>query len=528
MLITRTDYNEVNILPFHLQEALLQKSNTKYQSIFLLMLDCGLRVSEAISLQIKHFNFFTQEVMVKSLKKRGKQLYRKIPMTTRLLDTLGKYWKGLKDKTPDAYIFPPGKSATRGKHINRTSVWRQIKKKTNGHVYPHMLRHTFATRVVNEGNDIRVAQDLLGHADMRTTQIYLHVAEADKRIAIKSIERIPWYLRFYHKFFPVQQIILTPTRAGMTNYHVGRTKELAKLSDLMQKKVNTYVKGPQGVGKSHILDAIEGDKILRMEEFGGKKHLVNLLMTLFEGDKANICSMLYGRNISQEEVEQLPNSKDIIIDQLSRDRQDLTKIINKESVKRLVELAIQITEKDEYTIIIDNVTSITPAGVRTLEKLKNHFHLIVAARNIKIDRGTFLTNFEKIELTELNRAEATELINLASKDIYTRIEDYEAYKNHIWENTNGNPLFIIEMIDRYSKEANISLEITKDIQHTTALKEINMAMPLIIGISALMILRYYGREAGEDSSAFMFLGGIFLVFALFARPLANLGKRKWV
>ena len=232
-----------------------------------------------------------------------------------------------------------------------------------------------------------------------------------------------------------------------------------------------------------------------MEEFGGKKNLVNLLMTLFEGDKANICSMLYGKNISPEEVEMLPNSKDIIIDQLSKDRQDLTKIVSKESVKRLIELAIQITEKDEYSIIIDDVTNITPAGVRTLEKLKNHFHIICAARNIKIDRGTFLTNFEKIELTELNRAEATELINLASKDIYTRIEDYEAYKNHIWQNTTGNPLYIIEMIDRYSKEANISLEITKDIQHTTAMKEINMAMPLIIMISGLMVLRYYGQRS---------------------------------
>ena len=526
MLITRTDYNEVNVLPFHLQETLIKKSNAKYQCIFLLMLDCGLRVSEAISLQVKHFNFFTKEVMVKSLKKRGKQLYRKIPMTTRLLDTLGNYWQVLKDKTPDAYIFPPGKSATKGKYINRTSVWRQIKKKTDGYVYPHMLRHTFATRVVNEGNDIRVAQDLLGHADMRTTQIYLHVDDAERRTAIKSIERISWYLQFYRKFFPVKQIILTPTQAGIIRFHVGRKEELRKLSDLMEKKVNIYLQASQGLGKSHLLDSIEGEKILRMDEFAGKKALAALLVEIFERDKQGIAEMLFGVQLQEED--DLPDSKDLIQQALSRDSVDLTKVVMKESIKRLVELLIQITSPQEYTIIIDDATDVTKAGVKNLEKLKNHFHLVVAARNIKIDKGTFLTNFEKIELQSLNRAEATQLVNLAARDIYPRIEDYEAFKNHIWESTGGNPLYILEMIDRYSKEVNISLEVTKDIQHTAAHQEINMALPLIIMVSSLMILRYYGRETGEDSSAMMFFGGIFLVFALFARPLANLGKRRWI
>ena len=197
----------------------------------------------------------------------------------------------------------------------------------------------------------------------------------------------------------------------------------------------------------------------------------------------------------------------------------------KESIKRLTELAIQITQKLEYTIIVDDATNITNTGVRILEKLKNHFHLIVAARMVKIDKGTFLSNFEKIELQTLNRVETIELINLASRPIMDRVEDYESYKNHIWESTNGNPLFTLEMIDRYSKEQDISLEITKDIRHTSALKEINMTLPVIIAISSLMVLRYIGREMSDDSGAFMLFGGLFMIFALFARPLARLGKR---
>lgn len=524
-MITSVDYNQVTVLPLHVQEALIQKSNSKYRLLFLLMLDCGLRISETITLQVKNFNFFKKEVTVKSLKKRDKQEYRTIPMTQRVMEALGNYWKVLKNKTPDAYVFPGGKGS-RTPYINRTSVWRQIKKKSDGYVYPHMLRHTFATRIVNEGNDIRVAQDLLGHGDIRTTQIYLHVDEAQRRAAIESIQYQPWYLRLYRKFVPAKQIILTPTLAGMTRFHVGRTKELVKLADLRNKKVNTYIQAPQGYGKSHLLDSIQGEKILRLDEFAGKKALVGLLLEIFETDKQGIAELLFG--VKLEAADHLPDTKDMIQQALSKERADLTKVITKESIKRLVELLIQITSPQEYTIIIDDATDITKSGVRNLEKLKNHFHLIVAARNIKIDKGTFLTNFEKVELQPLDRAETTELINLAARDIYTRIEDYEAFKNHIWESTSGNPLYVIEMIDRYSKEANISLEVTKDIRHTAALQEINMSLPLIIMIASLMVLRYYGREAGDDSGAFMLLGGVFMIFALFARPLANLGKKKWV
>ena len=408
IISSSTNYNEVAVLPYQVQEQLLENANTKYRCIFLLMLDCGLRVTETIRLQIKHFDFFKQAIIVKSLKKRGKQLYRTIPMTQRLIDALGEYWKRLKDKTPDAYIFPPGKKSSKP-HLNRIQVWRQIKKHTSGFAYPHMCRHTFATRVVNEGNDIRVAQNLLGHASQQTTEIYLHVAEIEKRKAIQSIQKIPFYIRWYQKLFPPQKIILTPTTAGMTRFHIGRKKELKKLIELKEKKVNIYLNGPQGIGKSQLLDSIQGEKILRIDEFSGKRTLVNLLVEIFESDKQGICSMLYGIEMNDQP---LPKTKDLVIDQLSQQRADLTKIITKESIKRLIELAIQVTQPQEYTIIIDDATNLTKSGVIALEKLKNHFHLIVAARNIKIDKGAFLTNFEKIELLPLNRAETTELLSL--------------------------------------------------------------------------------------------------------------------
>jgi hypothetical protein len=66
------------------------------------------------------------------------------------------------------------------------------------------------------------------------------------------------------------------------------------------------------------------------------------------------------------------------------------------------------------------------------------------------------------------------------------------------------------------------------VSHTTALKETDMSLLVIIFLSSLMILRYVGRDVGSDRGAYMLIGGAFLVFALFARNILNMGKRKFV
>ncbi len=166
-----------------------------------------------------------------------------------------------------------------------------------------------------------------------------------------------------------------------------------------------------------------------------------MLLYLFTGDKEEIAKTMYEKQLSKNGIET---------------------IVYKETIKRLTELLIQVTQKHEYTLLIDDVSRVPPTGVSALEKLKNHFHIICAARQVKINNISFLTNFERIDLKPFTRTESIELINRMSQPIMDRIEDYETYKNHIFENTNGNPLFIIEMIERYRKEPFISLETVKN------------------------------------------------------------------
>ena len=158
--------------------------------------------------------------------------------------------------------------------------------------------------------------------------------------------------------------------------------------------------------------------------------------------------------------------------------------------------------------------------------MKNHFHFIVAARFVKIDKATFLTNFERIELNPLSRSESLLMIHKLSYDIQSSIEDYELFKNHIFDQTAGIPLFLFEMVERYRKEEILTIDRIREVKHTQAINQIDLTLVVVILLSSLMILRYYGKETGESS--FTMIGGIFLIFALFARQLMNNSKRKFV
>lgn len=131
----------------------------------------GLRISELLSLKVEDLdlNQNTGKVVGKGDKERM------IFLSEKLISHIQKYLK--KKKISSGLIFP-GKSG----QINPRTVQKIIsdtakKAGINKQVTPHKLRHSFATHMLNSGANIREVQELLGHSDLRTTQIYTHVSK---------------------------------------------------------------------------------------------------------------------------------------------------------------------------------------------------------------------------------------------------------------------------------------------------------------------------------------------------------------
>lgn len=484
------------------QKTLIQNSmrSDKYHLIVLLMIDQGLRITEVCKLRIKDFDFTEMKVSVLSLKKRSSNpIYRDIPLSRRTQNALSNYFITLKNREPDSYMFPTNSKTG---YIGRWRVLRMIKKMLHPDATAHSLRHTFATRVVNEGNDIRTAQKLLGHKSARTTEIYLHVDEEQKKRAIESIEKKTIFTRLRQQLIKPKPLYIADFK--LDNSFVARRSELITLHENYQKKINTIFLGAHGIGKSAILKQLSYDNILRLDDFKNiKQTLVNLLMAVSEKGKEQLILLI-------------------------SEQASIEKVVTTHTATRLIELIKKVCNPSEFTLIIDDLTDVTKAQLRVLEKLKNIFHIICAARHVKVDHATFISNFDRVVVEPLKRKDAYMLIDSLSRKLLKKIENYDIFRDHIFNTSAGNPLYIRETISRFAKESFISVESVREFRHASGLKEIDMSLVVIISLSSLMVLRYIGGEFDDNSGAYRLFGGVFLVFALFARTIFQSTKRKFI
>ena len=154
------------------------------KAILELMYACGLRVSEVVTLQIKDIDL---DAGILTCKGKGSKT-RRVPVGSSAVEWLKSYLALRRKKenieVQNLFVTPPGKP------LNRQAIFLFIKEyaKQCGlpDVSPHTLRHTFATHLVQNRADIRSVQQMLGHADISTTQIYTHMTDAHLR---KSYEQ---------------------------------------------------------------------------------------------------------------------------------------------------------------------------------------------------------------------------------------------------------------------------------------------------------------------------------------------------
>jgi site-specific recombinase XerD len=148
----------------------------KYRAILMCTYGSGLRVSEACA--IKPADIDSERMLIHvRVAKRNRERY--VMLGVRLLAALRMWWC-IERPAREAFLFPGAKA---GSHVSPDAVGAVLKKAavTAGiakRAHTHLLRHSFATHLLEAGTDIRVIQRLLGHGSIRTTERYTHVSTA--------------------------------------------------------------------------------------------------------------------------------------------------------------------------------------------------------------------------------------------------------------------------------------------------------------------------------------------------------------
>lgn len=164
--------NILNSLPLE------NPSDYRDRAILELLYSSGVRVSELISVKLNDINL--ADGFMKVFGKGSKELL--VPLGSKAKEAIEAYIKNYREQARDrtgSFLF----ISINGKQLTRQLVWQIIKKIISRtailkNISPHTLRHTFATHLIEQGADVRTVQEMLGHANIATTQIYTSVSRA--------------------------------------------------------------------------------------------------------------------------------------------------------------------------------------------------------------------------------------------------------------------------------------------------------------------------------------------------------------
>lgn len=173
-------------------EALLAQPNARVtqgsrdRAILETMYATGMRVSEVVNLRLDNVNL--EAGFLRCIGKGNKE--RVIPLGKKAIASIQRYIEAARNKLLGKKVSDYLFVSRFGKKISRQSIWKMIKKyardaRIKKPLKPHTLRHSFATHLLERGADLRSVQEMLGHSNIATTQIYTHV----NRDMLKSVHK---------------------------------------------------------------------------------------------------------------------------------------------------------------------------------------------------------------------------------------------------------------------------------------------------------------------------------------------------
>lgn len=177
----RREHKLPNVLAIEdLKKIIESINNLKHKTLISTIYSSGMRISEVLNLKISDID--SKRMMIRIENSKGNR-DREVMLSEKLLVLLREYYKIYK---PKKYIFEGQKSdmytARSAEQVFKNALKKTgIQKKAS----LHTLRHSYATHLIEQGTDIRIVQELLGHKNIKTTQLYTHITDI-KKLKIRS------------------------------------------------------------------------------------------------------------------------------------------------------------------------------------------------------------------------------------------------------------------------------------------------------------------------------------------------------
>ena len=165
-------------------------SNLFHRAMLMTAYSTGMRRAEICHLKVEDID--SDRMLIRIRQGKGRR-DRDVPLSPKLLETLREYWRWM---TPKTYLFPGTVNGSRAdKPITDKMLWAACQEAAQRAgitkaVYPHLLRHSYATHLLEDGADLPTLQALLGHADLKPTSIYLHLSERHLKAAGTPLDKV--------------------------------------------------------------------------------------------------------------------------------------------------------------------------------------------------------------------------------------------------------------------------------------------------------------------------------------------------
>lgn len=451
------------------------------KAIIKFMVNTGLRVSEMCKLSFDQLDLNNK--YIKIIGKRDKE--RIITLNDEALRYLSDYLSSKKHTS--TIIF----STKSGSQLSRNAVWMMLRKSCiraglTEKIHPHMLRHTFCTRLTENNVPIERVAELAGHSKLDTTRIYAKVSLTKKHTAVKSLNHNSFLSALFqkHKESKLRKSIPIPKRVTEFGFIPEiRGSEISRIRENIRLKIHTCLIGYEGYGKSSIINYFKSESnVLYFDHLETKQDLYDL----FE--------ILHNASFFNEYA----------------DFKELKKEVAPLSVTNMLKL-IDKNISEDYVLLIDDCTGLTPKMKRVFATLSGLFCIVTSSER---KHDIIMDKFDMIQVSLLSRHDTIIVINSLVDTSHLNEKQLLQMFDIIYSRTHGFPRAIVEMCDKLRKNNYSVYSLQNDsYSNPSNQKSIGWLLLLIVFIMVAFVLKF--STTGFAAGTIVYIGVILLrVFIL--------------